>query len=142
MPLLIPTSRERRLYGCLGFGKIPPIVPPPRHPTYESVSTSSVKVTIVLFLLYPVQRVHWLRARAQKNRWSEEFTLIQYEMKWTVNYFINLSDTWKTRAKATKQAGKHGAAAYANRQCSVWRAMAAAAEKSFNAVQPNTDIIT
>jgi len=63
-------------------------------------------------------------------------------MKWTVNYFINLSDTWKTRAKATKQAGKHGAAAYANRQCSVWRAMAAAAEKSFNAVQPNTDIIT
>jgi len=63
-------------------------------------------------------------------------------MQWTFNYFINLSDTWKTQAEGSKQAGKQGAAAYANRQCSVWRAMAAAAQKSFNAVRPNTDIIT
>ena len=28
-----------------------------------------------------VKRVHWLRARAQKDRWSEECMLVRYEME-------------------------------------------------------------
>jgi hypothetical protein len=42
-----------------------------------------------------VQRVHWLRARAQKARWQEEVTLLGYEMQWTVRYYMHMSERWQ-----------------------------------------------
>jgi hypothetical protein len=76
----------------------------------------------------PVNRVHWLRARAQKQRWMEEFTLVGYEMTWTVNYFLHQSGLWENRGIAAENPG---AVAYAVRKAAMWRAMAGISDKFF-----------
>jgi hypothetical protein len=81
-----------------------------------------------------VQRVHWLQARAQRNRWREEFTLVRYEMEWTVRYYIHQSEVWKQRGRVAKQGNKEGPAVYAARKSHIWWDVAAAAERKFIAV--------
>ena len=51
--------------------------------------------------LYLVQRVHWLRAQAQKNRWEEELLLIKYEMEWTTRYFLHRARQWQDKFQIT-----------------------------------------
>lgn len=51
---------------------------------------------------YIVDRVHFLRARAQKNRWTEELLLVEYEMRWTAQYFSHQVTVWKGRAAAAE----------------------------------------
>ncbi|KAI9431632.1 hypothetical protein H4582DRAFT_2084821 [Lactarius indigo] len=41
------------------------------------------------------ERVHWLRARAQFERWSEEQDSIHNEAKWIPAYFHSKAETWK-----------------------------------------------
>src|SRR4051812_43021160 len=81
-------------------------------------------------LIYVVNRVHWLRARAQQQRWGEEVVLVRYEMQWTVRSFIHKMEQWDGRAVGVKEAG---AVAYAARQSAVWRALAQNANRSFAA---------
>ena len=52
---------------------------------------------ITLLFCYLVQGVHWLCARAQRSRWSEELILVGYEMMWTARYFWNQADLWRSR---------------------------------------------
>ena len=66
------------------IGKIPPILPPPRHSTYESEYVLGESHNCLIFTISS-STCSLARARAQKNRWSEEFTLVQYEMTWRVN---------------------------------------------------------
>ncbi|KAG2365444.1 hypothetical protein BDR07DRAFT_1277135 [Suillus spraguei] len=33
-------------------------------------------------------RVHWLWAKALRDRWMEEISLVQSEMDWTCNFFL------------------------------------------------------
>lgn len=80
-------------------------------------------------LLYLVQRVHWLRARAQLNRWREEKMLVGYEMQWTVRYFHHQCAMWKSRAILSPEST--GASAYASRQSAMWYRRACSAEKEF-----------
>ncbi|KAF8949743.1 hypothetical protein BDZ97DRAFT_1935059 [Flammula alnicola] len=42
-------------------------------------------------------RVNWMRARAKMLRWEEESILIPSEMKWTMFFFHNRANGWKTR---------------------------------------------
>jgi hypothetical protein len=82
-----------------------------------------------------VQRVHWLRSRAQKNRWFEERVLVGYEMQWTVRYFLHRSSLWEERARITGQGS--GAVAYATRQSALWYKLAADADHLYSKFNHN-----
>lgn len=82
-----------------------------------------------------VQRVHWLRARSQKSRWSEEFILVGYEMQWVVRHFLYQAKVWSERQ--TGPSVSAGAAAYASRQHARWTDIAAAADSKFKANNVN-----
>lgn len=76
-----------------------------------------------------VNRVNWLSARAQKNRWAEEKELINHEMGWTVRYYLHMSKTWANRSRLPT--GGPGHLAYANKQEALWLNMARAADSLF-----------
>lgn len=82
-----------------------------------------------------VHRVHWLRARAQRNRWSEELLLVQYEMEWTVNYFDYMAEVWNQRSASAQRDVHAGSAAYAHRQKAQWYSMAASARGTFEKIR-------
>ena len=83
------------------------------------------------FVFYIVNRVHWLRARAQKLRWKEEFVLVAHEMEWTVRYYIHQSKVWKTRGSVANDMGDNGAAVYASRMQAMWFDMALSSDSQF-----------
>jgi hypothetical protein len=100
----------------------------------DSASTRECKFSIsrnIYLLIYSiVQRVHWLRARAQFLRWQEEVTLINYEMQWTVRFFIHKSRSW---AEIVDRANspKAGGLAYARRKHAMWEGLARKADRTF-----------
>jgi len=81
-----------------------------------------------------VQRVHWLRARAQHHRWQEEKTLLRYEMQWTVRYFLYESEKWKKHCDSDCSPG---AKAYASRQSATWAGRAVSANSKFAKLTPS-----
>ena len=68
---------------------------------------------LFIILTSSVNWVHWIRARAQKNRWREEHTLVGYEMQWTIRYYIHCAKMWEDRAGILGDIGDAGATAYA-----------------------------
>ena len=89
-----------------------------------------------------VQRVHWLRARAQSGRWNEEAILVGYEMQWTVRYFLQQAKRWDSLVTSEKECGKlsAGPAAYAARKAAMWRWLALRAKKRFFLAHPNVQL--
>lgn len=87
---------------------------------------------------YIVDRVHFLRARAQKNRWTEELLLVEYEMRWTAQYFSHQVTVWKGRAAAAESSG---AIAYALRKAATWEDMMWFAEQRFGATNHRYTLI-
>jgi len=79
-----------------------------------------------------VKRVHWLHARAQKNRWREECILVKYEMEWAVRYFVHKSQSWQSAPSAAP-----GPAAYAKRKAALWQQLARFADGSFKNININ-----
>jgi hypothetical protein len=79
--------------------------------------------------IHEVQRVHWIRARAQKHRWEEELILVQYEMEWTTRSFLHKAREWQNRFEEPNI--DPGPKAYAARQSSQWRRMACDADRLF-----------
>lgn len=88
------------------------------------------------FAYQTVNRVHWLRARAQRERWKEELMLVKKEMDWTVRYYIHHARVWRERKDVADNMGDIGAAAYAARKDAMWLEMAAHAAADFQAVNP------
>lgn len=96
-----------------------------------------------------VRRVHWLRARAQLNRWQEQVTLTTYEMEWTVRYFLNMKEKWLMKANAgtvtspgpssvidTSPQMTLGSMAYWNRKKAVWEDLVKKADSFFKISNP------
>ena len=83
------------------------------------------------FFYFIVNRVHWLRARAQQQRWREEYILVHHEMEWTVRYYIHQSKIWKKRRSVAEDMGDNGAAVYASRKAAMWDNMASSADSQF-----------
>ena len=79
--------------------------------------------------LSEVQRVHWMRARAQNNRWEEELLLVKYEMDWTTRSFLYKAGEWQDRFEEPNV--DPGPKAYAARQSSQWRRIACDADQLF-----------
>ena len=89
-------------------------------------------ITVIL-----VQRVHWLRARAQKNRWQEELILLKYEMEWTTRFFLHSGCKWQTLLKEIGL--EPGPRSYVAQQAAQWLTLAADAEHLF--VQVNQEYV-
>jgi hypothetical protein len=66
-----------------------------------------------------VYRVHWLKGRAQKNRWAEELRITENEMEWVTRFFFYKRREWKKWLEScpTPSAGH---VAYAARQMDMW----------------------
>ena len=115
-----------------------------------------------------VQRVHWLRGRAQRDRWAEEVILVTYEMQWTVRHFQHNAGIWQQRAGFTpagagltaagasvapaaagvtiagadkRRLQAHGPAAYAARKAEMWMEMAISAQQAFIDINPSYNIV-
>lgn len=67
--------------------------------------------------------------RALKNRWEEEYLLLNYEMQWTVRFFKKKAEQWKVGADTLNISS--GARAYALRQESHWNVMAITSDRIF-----------
>lgn len=76
-----------------------------------------------------VQRVHWIRARAQRSRWEEELLLVKYEMEWTTRSFLYKTREWQDRFEEPNVDA--GPKAYAARQSSQWWHMALDSDRLF-----------
>ena len=87
-----------------------------------------------------VQRVHWIRARSQKNRWEEELLLVKYEMEWTTRSFLHKAKVWQDRFEELNVGP--GPKAYAARQSSQWRCMASEADRLFRSTNPEYTCLT
>ncbi|KAG1832498.1 hypothetical protein EV424DRAFT_1342450 [Suillus variegatus] len=77
-------------------------------------------------------RVHWLRAKAMRDRWAEELLLVQHEMDWTCNFLLRKADEWICLGAISKLAQKHGHVAYSERQCKIYQRLFGEARDSFN----------
>lgn len=94
---------------------------------------------IVFFLHYispAVYRVHWLKAKARRDRWAEEFTLISSEMDWVTLFFKNKAKAW-LRLEATPSGSENeqdvrGKVCYAAKQAEFWSSLADEAASKFS----------
>ncbi|KAI6116658.1 hypothetical protein EDD16DRAFT_1520467 [Pisolithus croceorrhizus] len=64
-------------------------------------------------LMEEFYRINWLKARARRDRWKEEVSLVRHEMLWTCLWFEYHKDMWEKRALQSTEPGKE---AYAKKQ--------------------------
>lgn len=74
-------------------------------------------------------RVNWLRAKARRDRWTEELELVQKEMVWTVRGFNKKAEEWKDLKKGLEN--ERGLLQYAAKQEGIWLEMAKKAKEVF-----------
>ncbi|KAF8449491.1 hypothetical protein L210DRAFT_3389124 [Boletus edulis BED1] len=67
-----------------------------------------------------VYRVHWLRAKATKDRWTEEEEILKAEFQWTINFFQRKAEDWDRRSLCNQNTGLCGPASYAARQTAIY----------------------
>ncbi|KAG2361925.1 hypothetical protein BDR07DRAFT_1485381 [Suillus spraguei] len=82
-------------------------------------------------------RVHWLRAKALRDRWKEEISLVQSEMDWTCNFFLWKATTWGARMQESLLKQLPGHACYAGRQSQMYSLLAQDAQAAFQDLQPS-----
>ncbi|KIK18133.1 hypothetical protein PISMIDRAFT_110102, partial [Pisolithus microcarpus 441] len=68
-------------------------------------------------LMEEFYRINWLKARARRDRWKEEVSLVRHEMLWTVLWFEYHKNMWEQRALQLTEPGKE---AYARKQMVLW----------------------
>lgn len=78
--------------------------------------------------------MHWLRAKAQYERWQEEEHSIHNEATWVPAYFHTKAKHWHSWGAIAAQARQSGHAAYASRQAHAWEEMAKSSEKALKPI--------
>ncbi|KAH9163423.1 hypothetical protein EDB89DRAFT_1822957, partial [Lactarius sanguifluus] len=76
-----------------------------------------------------VERVHWLRARAQFERWLEEQHSIHNEAEWVPAYFHAKTEIWKKLMTIATQGSLKGHQAYASYQMHAWEELSRSSRK-------------
>ncbi|KAG1834003.1 hypothetical protein DFJ58DRAFT_918032 [Suillus subalutaceus] len=76
-------------------------------------------------------RVHWLRAKALRDRWKEEMMLVQLEMDWTCNFFLWKATQWGDRMRESLVKHLPGHACYLGRQSQMYSLLAQDAQAAF-----------
>ncbi|KAI6127047.1 hypothetical protein F5141DRAFT_1200686 [Pisolithus sp. B1] len=79
-------------------------------------------------LMEEFYRINWLKARARRDRWKEEVSLVRHEMLWTCLWFEYHKDIWGKRALQSTEPGKE---AYAKKQMGLWNDFAKKARLMF-----------
>lgn len=82
-----------------------------------------------------VYRVHWLRAKALRDRWAEEMSLVRNEMDWTCNFFEHKSKEWEDREKSCDLDGRGGHKCYASRQSDMYKQLGEDARAAFQKIK-------
>jgi hypothetical protein len=77
-----------------------------------------------------VNRVHWLRAKAQFERWLEEQASIHNEAIWVPMYFHSKAEDWEARMNISSELLQYGHGAYASRQMHSWEELSRSSKKS------------
>ncbi|KAH8987551.1 hypothetical protein EDB86DRAFT_2832248 [Lactarius hatsudake] len=75
-------------------------------------------------------RVHWLRAKAQHERWKEEDKAIKNEAMWVPQYFHAKATCWKAWMDVARVAKLDGHNAYASYQAHAWEEMCRSSMKA------------
>ncbi|KAI6009101.1 hypothetical protein EDC04DRAFT_2610741 [Pisolithus marmoratus] len=83
-------------------------------------------------LMEEFYRINWLKARARRDRWKEEVSLVRHEMLWTVLWFEYHKKIWEQRALQSTEPGKE---AYAKKQIGLWSDFASKARLMFHGKQ-------
>ena len=96
---------------------------------------SVTSVTLLIVCICLVQRVHWLRAKAQLERWIEEECTIKNEAHWVPAYFRNRADFWMERMDRTVQLTSPGHYAYAAKQRHMWIQLAQSADEALKFIR-------
>ncbi|KAG1863871.1 hypothetical protein F4604DRAFT_1928984 [Suillus subluteus] len=81
------------------------------------------------------EEFHWLRAKALRDRWKEEMTLVQLEMDWTCNYFSWRATQWGDRMQESLEKCLPGHACYSGRQSQMYSLLAQDAQAAFQDLQ-------
>jgi hypothetical protein len=84
--------------------------------------------TILIELI--VERVHWLRAKAQFQRWMEEQASIHNEAEWVPAYFHTRSEQWKVLMTMARLQDQPGHEAYASQQMHSWEELSMSSKKA------------
>ena len=84
-----------------------------------------------------------MRARAQLNRWEEEFPRTQKEMEWTTLYFMHQRDVWYFRLASLRQTSPRlmGQEAYCEEMMFRWEEFGRLAEVQYRAVNSQFPLI-
>ncbi|KAG1761668.1 hypothetical protein EV702DRAFT_1207062 [Suillus placidus] len=80
-------------------------------------------------------RVHWLRAKALRDRWREELILVKLEMDWTHNFFLWKATQWGDRMQESLDKRLPGHACYSGRQSQMYSLLAQDAQAAFQDIQ-------
>ncbi|KAH9019735.1 hypothetical protein EDB85DRAFT_2075789 [Lactarius pseudohatsudake] len=80
------------------------------------------------------ERVHWLRARAQFERWLEEQDSIHNEAEWVPAYFHAKAEMWKKLMIVATQGSLKGHQAYASYQMHAWEELSRSSVKAFTPI--------
>ena len=93
-------------------------------------------ISVVTVTYSSVERVHWLRAKAQFERWLEEQDSIHNEAHWAPAFFKSKAEAWRQRMVLASQGSLKGHEAYASYQMCAWEGLS---ESSKNALSVITD---
>ena len=81
-----------------------------------------------------VERVHWLRSKAQFQWWMEEQDSIHNEAKWIPAYFHAKAETWRKLMHIAAKGSLKGHQAYASYQMHAWEELAQSSAHSLTPI--------
>ncbi|KAN0129093.1 hypothetical protein V8E53_013089 [Lactarius tabidus] len=81
------------------------------------------------------ERVHWLRAKAQFERWMEEQNSIHNEADWIPAYFHSKAEAWKVLMGIAAQGVLKGHEAYASHQMYAWEELSRSSTNSHSPIK-------
>jgi hypothetical protein len=81
-----------------------------------------------------VERVHWLRAKAQFERWLEEQDSIHNEAQWIPAYFHSKAETWRKLMVVAALGSLKGHEAYASYQMHAWEELSHSATSALSPI--------
>ena len=81
-----------------------------------------------------VDHVHWLRAKAQFERWREEQDSIHNEAVWVPAYFHAKAELWSEWRNCAAWEELPGHAAYASHQAHAWEELSRSSTKELTPI--------
>lgn len=81
-----------------------------------------------------VNRVHWLRVKAQFERWLEEQDSIHNEAQWIPAYFHDRAETWRKLMNFAAEQSMKGHKAYASYQMHAWEELSISTVKAVSPI--------